>query len=170
MPRGYSYFIPLLIRTGLSRIARDNRLPGSNMIPAEHAVRTFLGLKLIGKERSSHVMDMVFDPGIALFAGLNTVPKRSFLSGYSNRVDPRANMKLMSLWAEALQSVGFKPGTSFDLDFHSIPANTLRRAVGKTLSNQPQSFPKSGADIPGQRRPRKPSLLRKCRGPQSAKR
>lgn len=128
---GIFLFIPLLIRTGFSDIVRKHRLPGSNMIPAEHAARTLLGLKLIGKERSSHVMDMVFDPGIALFAGLNTVPKRSYLCGYSNRVDPRANMTLMSRWAEALQSVGFKPGTSFDLDFHSIPANTLEEPLEK---------------------------------------
>jgi len=137
---GIFLFIPLLIRTDLSRIVCDNQLPGSNMIPAEHAVRTLLGLKLIGKERSSHVMDMVFDPGIALFAGLNTVPKRSFLSAYSNRIDPRLNMKLMSGWAEALQSVGFKPGTSFDLDFHSIPANTSAEPLEKHyISNRSRS-------------------------------
>ncbi len=128
---GLFLFVPLLIKTDLNRVVRDNKLPTSQMIPAEHAIRTLLGLKLLGKERNSHVMDMVFDQGIALFAGLNTVPKRSFLSAYSNRVDPRTNMKLMSGWAEALQRVGYNPGTSFDLDFHSIPANTKQEPLEK---------------------------------------
>ena len=121
---GLFLFIPLLLKTELMEIIEKVGLPGSSMIPAAAAVRTLLGLKLLGKERTSHVMEMIFDPGIALFAGLNVVPKRSFLAEYSNRVDPRKNMKLMSLWLEALQKVGLKPGTSFDLDFHAVPTNT----------------------------------------------
>ena len=39
------------------------------MIPAEQALRSLLALKLIGKERKSHVMNLVFDKGLALFAG-----------------------------------------------------------------------------------------------------
>jgi len=54
------------------------------MIPAGHAVRVLLALKLLGKERTSHVMEMVFDPGIALFAGLNVVLK-AFFSLYLQR-------------------------------------------------------------------------------------
>ncbi|MFA5384516.1 MAG: hypothetical protein WC364_07635, partial [Eubacteriales bacterium] len=94
------------------------------MIPAANAVRALLALKLLGKERTSHVMEMVFDPGIALFAGLNVVPKRSFLSTYSARVDPRTNLILMGKWSEAIHAAGFRHGSSFDLDFHSIPANS----------------------------------------------
>jgi len=121
---GLFLFVPLLLKTELMEIIEKVRLPGSSMIPATAAVRTLLGLKLLGKERTSHVMEMIFDPGIALFAGLNVVPKRSFLAEYSNRVDPRKNVKLMSLWLEALHNVGLKPGTSFDLDFHAVPTNT----------------------------------------------
>jgi hypothetical protein len=57
------------------------------MIPAEHAVRSLLAFKLLGKERKSHVMDLVFDPAVALLAGLNVLPKRSYLAAYSSRVD-----------------------------------------------------------------------------------
>ena len=42
------------------------------------------------RSRKSHVMDLVCDQGIALFAGLNAVPKRSYLAAYSSRVDRRA--------------------------------------------------------------------------------
>jgi hypothetical protein len=41
-------------------------------------------------------MDLVFDPGIALLAGLNVVPKRSYLAAYSSRVDHRTNLALMA--------------------------------------------------------------------------
>ena len=41
------------------------------MIPAAHAVRAALVLKLLGKARRSHVMDLLFDDGVALAVGLN---------------------------------------------------------------------------------------------------
>jgi hypothetical protein len=99
-------------------------LPGSGMIPAEQAVRSLLALKLIGKERKSHVMDLVFDEGIAIFAGLNAVPKRSYLAAYSSRVSHETNLELMGGWFEEVQRAGLKRGSSIDLDFHTVPANT----------------------------------------------
>jgi len=84
---GLFLFVPLMKDISLGNVLRKVDLPGSEMIPAEQAVRSLLALKLIGKERKSHVMDLVFDEGIALFAGLNVVPKRSYLAAYSSRVD-----------------------------------------------------------------------------------
>jgi hypothetical protein len=46
------------------------------MIPAEHALRAALALKLWSIERKSHVMALVADPGLALFCGLNAIPKK----------------------------------------------------------------------------------------------
>ncbi len=127
-PRGFKtrcaglfIFIPLMKEIDLGSIVRKAALPGSRMIPAEQAVRTLLGLKLLGKERHSHVMDLVFDPGIALFAGLNVVPQRSYLAAYSSRVDARRNGVMMSSWFKAVREAGMKNGGSFDLDFHTIP-------------------------------------------------
>ena len=77
---GLFFFVPLMRDIDLGSVVRKVDLPGSEMIPTEQAVRTLLALKLIGKERKSHVMDLVFDQGIALFAGLNVVPKRSYRS------------------------------------------------------------------------------------------
>ena len=107
---GLFLFIPLLMEIDLPRVLDSVKLPGSEMIPAAHAVRSLLALKILGKERTSHVMEMIFDPGIALFAGLNVVPKRSFLSEYSERVDPRTNFLLMSNWNEAAQRIGYPVG------------------------------------------------------------
>ena len=45
-------------------------------------------------------MDLVCDEGIALFAGLNVVPKRSYLAAYSSRIDHRLCLRLMEAWLD----------------------------------------------------------------------
>ena len=128
---GLFLFAPLLEGIDLARVVEAGRLPGSQMIPAEQAVRSLLALKLLGTERKSHVMDLVFDPAIALFAGLNVVPKRSYLAAYSSRVDHRANVRLMDAWFEQLERIGLPHGDSLDLDFHTVPANTATEPLEK---------------------------------------
>jgi len=59
--------------------------------------------------------------GLALFAGLNVIPKRSFLTEYSCRIDPQRFPELMRLWFDAVSQLGLERGVSFDLDFHTIP-------------------------------------------------
>jgi hypothetical protein len=95
--------------------------PGTQMVPAGGAIRSLLGLKLFGNARHSHVMSYVMDEGLALFAGLNVIPKRSFLTEYSCRIDPASYPRLMGLWFDAVGKLGLKRGKSFDLDFHTIP-------------------------------------------------
>jgi hypothetical protein len=102
-------------------IARQAGLPGSRMIPAGCALRSLLALKLFGTARHPHVMSAVLDEGLALFAGLNAIPKRSFLTEYSCRIDPACYPKLMRLWFDAMSGLGLERGRSFDLDFHTIP-------------------------------------------------
>jgi hypothetical protein len=101
------------------------------MIPAEQAVRTLVALKLLGKERTSHVMDLVADEGIAVFAGLNVVPKRSYLAAYSSQIDDRTNAALMAAWFREVERTGLTPGRSLDLDFHAVPANTQQEPLEK---------------------------------------
>jgi hypothetical protein len=91
------------------------------MVPAACALRSLLALKLVGNARHSHVMSSVLDEGLALFAGLNVVPKRSFLTEYSCRIEPTCYPKLMRDWFDAVSRLGLRHGTSFDLDFHTIP-------------------------------------------------
>ena len=118
---GLFLFLPLLAQIPLDAILRKAGFPGSKMIPAAHAVRALLGLKLFGNARHSHVMGYVFDEGLALFAGLNTIPKRQFLTEYSCRIHPSSYLRLMRLWFDAVNKVGLQRGVSFDLDFHTIP-------------------------------------------------
>ena len=75
---GLFLFIPDMIRLNLDAVAQAAKMPGSRMIPAEHALRSSLALKLWSIERKSHVMALVADQGLALFCGLNAMPKRAF--------------------------------------------------------------------------------------------
>jgi len=118
---GLFLFVPYLSAVPWEQILEQSQLPGTQQIPAAHAMRALLGLKLYGCARHSHVMSEVFDPGLALFAGLNCIPKRSFLTEYSCRIDPQSYPKLMHRWFEAVRHLGLPRGDSFDLDFHTIP-------------------------------------------------
>jgi hypothetical protein len=118
---GLFLFLPTLASIPFDRIARQAGLPGSRMIPAGCALRSLLALKLFGTARHPHVMSAVLDEGLALFAGLNVTPKRSFLAEYSCRIDPACYPRLMRLWFDAMTGIGLERGKSFDLDFHTIP-------------------------------------------------
>src|SRR3954471_7180421 len=128
---GLWLFVPLMRDIRLAEILGRADLPGSIPMPAEQAVRTLLALKLVGKERKSHVMDLVYDEGIALFAGLNVVPKRSYLAAYSSRVDHRASLRLLDAWSDEVHRVGLPRGRSFALDFHTVPANAQEEPLEK---------------------------------------
>jgi hypothetical protein len=118
---GLFLFLPWLARIPLEELLAQARLPGSRQVPAACAMRALLALKLFGSARHSHVMSEVFDEGLALFAGLNRPPKRSFLTEYSCRIDPRAHARFMPRWFDAVGALGLERGVSFHLDFHTIP-------------------------------------------------
>ena len=121
------------------------------MIPAACAVRSLLALKLFGNARHSHVMSSVLDEGLALFAGLNVIPKRSFLTEYSCRIEPACYPLLMHHWFDAVGRMGLSRGTSFDLDFHTIPFHG-KDAGREALHLQAKSTTKGHACISGPRR------------------
>jgi transposase len=118
---GLFLFLPYLASIPFDRLLDQAGFPGSRMVPAGQAVRSLLALKLFGSARHSHVMSYVLDEGLALFAGLNVIPKRSFLTEYSCRIDPKCHPTLMRLWFDAMATLGLEQGISFDLDFHTIP-------------------------------------------------
>src|SRR6266853_1610243 len=90
-------------------------------VPAAHALRASLALKLWAIERKSHVMALVADEGLALFCGLNAMPKRSFLAEYSSQITPQKVSRLTGLWHEQLTGEALLAGQSLNLDFHSVP-------------------------------------------------
>lgn len=161
---GLFLFIPYLIELGLDKVVRKVRLPGSKMIPATHALRASLMTKLWSIERKSHVMSLVTDEGLALFCGLNCIPKKSYLLEYSSWFDSSKTTKLLAEWHRHSTVKGLFPGQSFDLDFHSVPyygehPNVEKNYVSSRSRSQPsvlvllardsegRSFCYSNADI-----------------------
>jgi hypothetical protein len=91
------------------------------MIPALSTRLAMLALKLTGQERLSHVRDVCNDPGFALFAALNALPKTTALSTYSYRVTRAMILCLLDSYHQVLQPSGLLRGECFNLDCHPIP-------------------------------------------------
>ena len=117
---GLFLLLPLVARLDLDGLVQDCGLPGTKMIPAAHAIRAALLLKLVGKGRRSHVMDLVLDEGVALAAGLNAIPKATFMWQYSTRLGRNAIVRLLGGWVARLRNEHLIDARSFNLDFHSI--------------------------------------------------
>lgn len=62
---GLFLFLPALVEMGFDRVIGKCDLPGTKMIPATHALRSLLALKLFGNRRHVHVMSAVLDEGRA---------------------------------------------------------------------------------------------------------
>ena len=118
---GLFLFVPGLVALDLDKLAKSATLPGSKMIPAGNALRSMLALKLWSIEHRSHVMPHVADEGLSLLAGLNVIPKRSFLSEYSSRVGHQQIVELQEAYQKQTHGTGLFKSESFNLDFHSIP-------------------------------------------------
>jgi hypothetical protein len=87
--------------------------PGSERIPATSALLSWLALKLLDKERRSHINDFNFDEAVGLFAGLNIPPKKSYATEYSYRTVRDHQQKLLSAWVGAVAPVLFPQAKSF---------------------------------------------------------
>jgi len=118
---GAFLFLPLLARLRLDQLAERAGYAGSAMIPAAAALLSLLALKLLDKERRSHVNDFNFDEALGLFAGLNVLPKKSFLTAYSYRGGRPQQRALLAGWVTGLSGLLFERARTFSLDFHPIP-------------------------------------------------
>lgn len=118
---GVFLFLPLLARLSFDRLVAAAGYPGSQMIPAASALLGLLTLKLLDKERRSHVNDFSFDEALGLFCGLNVLPKKSFLTEYSYRGGREHQRALLAGWVGALSGLLFPRADTFSLDFHPIP-------------------------------------------------
>ncbi len=141
---GLFLFIPDLVRLGAGKLAVAAQLPGSKMIPPEQALRACLALKLWSIEHKSYIMPLAADEGLALFAGLNAIPKKSYLSEYSSRLTPANTTRLLAQWHEQVSGSDLFSGESFNLDFHSVPyygeATTVERHYVSARSRRQPSI------------------------------
>jgi hypothetical protein len=118
---GAFLFVPLRARLRFDALVQRAGYPGSTMVPAPAALLSLLALKLLDKERRSHVNDFSFDEALGLFAGLNVLPKKSFLTEYSYRTRREQQRGLLAAWVGALSGHLFPQAHTFSLDFHPIP-------------------------------------------------
>ena len=118
---GIFLFLPLLARLGFDALVAQAGYPGSGMVPAGAALLSLLALKLLDKERRSHISDFNFDEALGLFAGLNILPKKSYATDYSYRTERLQQRQLLSGWVSGLAPLLFPEAEAFCLDFHPIP-------------------------------------------------
>ena len=118
---GLFLFLPLLARLGFHKLVQKADYPGSKMVPADAALLSLLTLKLVDKERRSHIDDFNFEEALGLFAGLNVLPKKSFATDYSYRTQRQHQQKLLAGWIKGLSPLLLPEARSFALDFHPIP-------------------------------------------------
>jgi len=117
---GLFLFLPLLARLRFDRLVSKASYPGTQMIPAANALMSLLTLKLLDKERLSHIDDFNCDEALGLFAGLNILPKKSFATDYSYRATRDQQVGLLKGWVRKLSPLLFPDADSFSLDFHAI--------------------------------------------------
>jgi hypothetical protein len=91
------------------------------MVPAVRALLSLLVLKLLDKERRSHINDFNFEEALGLFAGLNVLPKKSYATDYSYRTQRGHQQRLLSEWVSRLAPLLFPDVEGFSLDFHPVP-------------------------------------------------
>jgi hypothetical protein len=118
---GVFLFLPLLARVRFDHLVSQASYPGSAMVPATSALLSLLVLKLLDKERRSHINDFNCDEAVGLFAGLNMPPKKSYATDYSYRTIRDHQQKLLSGWIGAMAPLLFPQANTFALDFHPIP-------------------------------------------------
>ena len=118
---GLFLFVPDLIELKLPNHVRRARYHGTRAIPPLGYFLSHLALKLIGRERYSHVMDCCHDQGLGLFAGLNAIPKTTALTTYSYRIVSARNQHFLESLLGRARELGVVRGETINLDFHSIP-------------------------------------------------
>lgn len=118
---GIFLFLPLLARLRFHELVTAAGYPGSRMVPAASAILSLLALKLLDKERHSHIDDFNFDEALGLFAGLNILPKKSYAADYSYRTQRSQQYALLQAWVHGLRPILYPEATTFSLDFHPIP-------------------------------------------------
>ena len=115
-------FVPLLVEAGLGGLVEQARMAGTKMIPPVSYVLSLLALKLLDKERKSHIADWNFDEALGWFAGLNVLPKTTAATDYAYRLVDGAPNRLLAQWVRAAYPILCPQGAhAFALDFHAIP-------------------------------------------------
>lgn len=120
---GLYFFLPYILEMGLPELIASAHLPQSKAIGALEANLAMLAVKLIGQQRLRHIQNYDHEPGLGLFAGLNVLPKATYMGTYSCLC---SQDMLMDFQSQALKRFtdrypDFYESPYINLDFHSIP-------------------------------------------------
>jgi transposase len=152
---GIYLFLPYIIESGILDIVGACSMPQSSDIGKVQASLAMLLLKLIGNERLSNINNYDSDLGFGIFAGLNVLPKPSYICSYSCRTDAARLMEFQKKIIEKLLNTYpyLYEGDTINLDFHSIPhfgsesemENVWCGVRGKVLKGANTFFAQDGA-------------------------
>ncbi|MCG2711129.1 MAG: hypothetical protein L6416_02210, partial [Candidatus Omnitrophica bacterium] len=120
---GIFFFIPYIIESGILNVMKKCKLPDSSDINCTQAALAMLALKIMGEKRLTHICKYDQESGLGVFAGLNVLPKSTYMNTYSCRTSEKM---LLDSQQEVLQSLQgkfpeFYNSSFINLDFHAIP-------------------------------------------------
>ena len=117
---GLFLLVPELIALDLPGLVKAAGWPSTSQLPALRSVLSLIALKLSGRRRRSHVRDVVHDPALGIFAGLNVLPKTWHLSTYSYRTTRSQQLAFFEALQPRLRDAGLLGDQGLNLDFHTI--------------------------------------------------
>lgn len=109
-----------LIELDLPGLVNAAGWPSTSQLEALHSVLSLMTLKLAGRRRRSHVQNVVHDPALGLFCGLNALPKTWHLKTYSYRTTRAQQVQLFEALQPRLRDAGLLGDQGLNLDFHAI--------------------------------------------------
>ena len=120
---GVYLLLPYIIESGIVDVVKKCKLPESSIIGATQACLSMLILKLIGHDRLSKVDNYDQEIGFGIFAGVNVLPKPTYMCTYSCRTSEAMLLGFQKAILEKLMTCypQLYDGQFINLDFHGIP-------------------------------------------------
>lgn len=120
---GVFFLLPYIVESGILKVIEESSLPESSVIGTQQACLSMLLFKLLGGNRLSQIQAYDHEVGLGLFAGLNVLPKSSYMSTYSCRCSEEIVLdfqkEIMKQFTKTYPEMYFS--NIINLDFHSIP-------------------------------------------------
>lgn len=120
---GVFFFLPYIIESNIMDVVCTCNLPQSSDIGSVQACLSMLLLKLIGNQRLSQMDGYDHEPGLAVFAGLNVLPKATYMNSYSCLTSEAMLLDFQQQIITIFRKIypDFYRSHFINLDFHSIP-------------------------------------------------
>lgn len=113
---GVLCFLPLIAAYEIDNLIINSNYPETKTIPKINSILSFIALKLSNIKRYTKDDLWCMDRGLGLFAGLNVLPKATWFSSYSHRINMFFLKAMHKLW----QKNGLLSETA-NLDFTTVP-------------------------------------------------